>query len=237
MTRTRRCPARRSIASPMRSSSRRRRKGCRWNRSRSMICGRTGSTLLNEIGFNSDWIEKCLAHEDGRSSRGVYNKAEYEAATSAHDAGVVRHHRRLGRRQEVVAGRSFRLRCRCSSRTRRSNRPRPPQSDVGRLSAGDRSRPARGQPSFDLRQIPDHAARRESEASGKFSALLHLIDRAVGERHHLSKLLSANCFLRRDLSFPRHFKLHRTFNVSMEIDRWRYWKALWQRVALERGRG
>jgi len=39
---------------------------------------RTGSTILNELGFNSDWIEKCLAHEDGRSSRGVYNKAEYE---------------------------------------------------------------------------------------------------------------------------------------------------------------
>lgn len=39
---------------------------------------RTGSTLLNEVGFNSDWIEKSLAHEDGRSSRGVYNKAEYE---------------------------------------------------------------------------------------------------------------------------------------------------------------
>ncbi len=39
---------------------------------------RTGSTLLNELGFNSDWIEKCLAHEDGRSSCGVYNKAEYE---------------------------------------------------------------------------------------------------------------------------------------------------------------
>ena len=39
---------------------------------------RTGSTLLNELGFNSDWVEKCLAHEDGRSSRGVYNKAEYE---------------------------------------------------------------------------------------------------------------------------------------------------------------
>ncbi|MGO3743273.1 tyrosine-type recombinase/integrase [Kerstersia sp.] len=38
---------------------------------------RTGSTLLNEIGFNRDWIEKCLAHEDGRSSRSVYNKAEY----------------------------------------------------------------------------------------------------------------------------------------------------------------
>lgn len=38
---------------------------------------RTGSTLLNEVGFNRDWIEKTLAHEDGRSSRGVYNKAEY----------------------------------------------------------------------------------------------------------------------------------------------------------------
>ena len=38
---------------------------------------RTGSTILNELGFNSDWIEKALAHEDGRSSRGVYNKAEY----------------------------------------------------------------------------------------------------------------------------------------------------------------
>ncbi|GAB5446112.1 tyrosine-type recombinase/integrase [Gymnodinialimonas sp.] len=38
---------------------------------------RTGSTLLNELGFNADWIEKCLAHEDGRSSRGIDNKAEY----------------------------------------------------------------------------------------------------------------------------------------------------------------
>ncbi len=37
---------------------------------------RTGSTPLNEIGFNRDWIEKCLAHEGGRSSRSVYDKAE-----------------------------------------------------------------------------------------------------------------------------------------------------------------
>lgn len=37
----------------------------------------TGSTLLNELGFNRDWIEKSLAHEDRRTSRGVYNKAEY----------------------------------------------------------------------------------------------------------------------------------------------------------------
>ena len=44
---------------------------------------RTGSTILNELGFNSDWIEKCLAHEDGRSSRGVYNKAEYREQRTA----------------------------------------------------------------------------------------------------------------------------------------------------------
>lgn len=37
---------------------------------------RTASTLLHEVGFNSDWIEKCLAHEE-RSVRAVYNKAEY----------------------------------------------------------------------------------------------------------------------------------------------------------------
>lgn len=39
---------------------------------------RTASTLLNEMGFNSDWIEKCLAHENRSSSRHVYNKAEFQ---------------------------------------------------------------------------------------------------------------------------------------------------------------
>lgn len=37
---------------------------------------RTASTHLHEVGFNSDWIEKCLAHEIG-GIRGVYNKAQY----------------------------------------------------------------------------------------------------------------------------------------------------------------
>ena len=33
---------------------------------------RTVSTLLNEVGFNGDWIENCLAHEEGsRTSRSV----------------------------------------------------------------------------------------------------------------------------------------------------------------------
>lgn len=37
---------------------------------------RTASTHLHEAGYNSDWIEKALAHEQ-RGVRAVYNKAEY----------------------------------------------------------------------------------------------------------------------------------------------------------------
>ncbi len=37
---------------------------------------RTASTHLHEMGFNSDWIEKCLSHEQ-KGIRGVYNRAEY----------------------------------------------------------------------------------------------------------------------------------------------------------------
>lgn len=37
---------------------------------------RTASTHLHEAGFNSDWIEKALAHEQ-KGIRGVYNKAQY----------------------------------------------------------------------------------------------------------------------------------------------------------------
>ena len=37
---------------------------------------RTASTHLHEAGFNSDWIEKCLAHETN-GIRGVYNRAQY----------------------------------------------------------------------------------------------------------------------------------------------------------------
>jgi hypothetical protein len=95
---------------------------------------RTGSTLLNELGFNSDWIEKCLAHEDGRSSRGVYNKAEYE---------VQRRHMMQEWSDIIdawVAGKkrvpcSFRRRCRSLSPTRRFDRPGSPLLDVRRLGA------------------------------------------------------------------------------------------------------
>ncbi len=37
---------------------------------------RTASTLLHEAGYSSDWIEKCLAHEQ-KGVRAVYNRAEY----------------------------------------------------------------------------------------------------------------------------------------------------------------
>ncbi|BAZ92606.1 phage integrase [Thiohalobacter thiocyanaticus] len=37
---------------------------------------RTASTHLHEAGFNTDWIEKALAHEQ-KGVRGIYNRAEY----------------------------------------------------------------------------------------------------------------------------------------------------------------
>ncbi|HEX7854843.1 MAG TPA: tyrosine-type recombinase/integrase [Sphingobium sp.] len=43
---------------------------------------RTASTLLHEAGYNTDWIEKCLAHEQ-RGVRAVYNKAEYRERRTA----------------------------------------------------------------------------------------------------------------------------------------------------------
>lgn len=43
---------------------------------------RTASTLLHEEGYNSDWIEKCLAHEQ-KGVRAVYNRAEYRDQRAA----------------------------------------------------------------------------------------------------------------------------------------------------------
>lgn len=37
----------------------------------------TASTILNEEGFNSDWIERQLAHVERDEVRGAYNVAEY----------------------------------------------------------------------------------------------------------------------------------------------------------------
>lgn len=35
------------------------------------------STILHEMGFNSDWIERQLAHKDPNTTRTAYNHAEY----------------------------------------------------------------------------------------------------------------------------------------------------------------
>lgn len=43
---------------------------------------RIASTLLHEAGYNTDWIEKCLAHEQ-KGVRAVYNKAEYREQRAA----------------------------------------------------------------------------------------------------------------------------------------------------------
>ena len=37
----------------------------------------TASTLLNEKGYDSDWIEKQLAHSDDDKTRASYNHARY----------------------------------------------------------------------------------------------------------------------------------------------------------------
>jgi len=39
----------------------------------------TGSTRLNELGFNCDWIERQLAHAERDQVRGTYNQAEHIA--------------------------------------------------------------------------------------------------------------------------------------------------------------
>lgn len=38
--------------------------------------------MLHEAGYNTDWIEKCLAHEQ-KGVRAVYNKAEYREQRAA----------------------------------------------------------------------------------------------------------------------------------------------------------
>src|SRR4030095_4513681 len=60
------------------------------------------------------------------------------------------------------------------------------------LSAWNRPRPARREPRLDLSQIPDDASRRKSETTREFIALLHLVDGAVRQWHHLTQLLPAD---------------------------------------------
>lgn len=50
----------------------------------------TASTLLNEQGYNRDWIEAQLAHAERNVIRDAYNRAEYPAGATEDDAGVGR---------------------------------------------------------------------------------------------------------------------------------------------------
>lgn len=63
------------------------------------------STALNERGYNSDWIERQLAHGDENEIRAVYNKAEYldQRRTMMQDWADYLDTLRTGRK--VVAGR------------------------------------------------------------------------------------------------------------------------------------
>ncbi|OMG05124.1 hypothetical protein LN96_10650 [Xanthomonas citri pv. citri] len=47
-------------------------------------------------------------------------------------------------------------------------------------------------PGLDFFQIPDHAARRQPEASGKLAALLHFVDGCLRQWHDLMQLTAAD---------------------------------------------
>jgi hypothetical protein len=186
---------------------------------------RTGSTLLNELGFNSDWIEKCLAHEDGRSSRGVYNKAEYE---------VQRRHMMQEWSDIIdawVAGKK-----RVPVLIPPSMPPLGPDpalepsaiavGNVGMLRTGNRSGSTRGEPCFDFAQMPYDTSRRECEASWELATLFHLIDRAVGEGHHRAQLLSTDRPFDRCLAFRCHRSLPWLQRPRMKAIVAKRWKIL-----------
>lgn len=42
-------------------------------------CRATASTILNELGYSTDWIERQLAHKERNSVRASYNQAQYLA--------------------------------------------------------------------------------------------------------------------------------------------------------------
>ncbi|MGH6934678.1 MAG: tyrosine-type recombinase/integrase, partial [Methylocella sp.] len=46
------------------------------------------STLLNEMGFHPDWIERQLAHGERNKVRAAYNHAQYLPEQPAHDAAM-----------------------------------------------------------------------------------------------------------------------------------------------------
>ena len=72
-------------------------------------------------------------------------------------------------------------------------------------SPGNRLGASRLKPRLHFTEIPDHASWSQREPSWKLSALFHLIDCAVRQRHELTKLVSPNCSSNRLALCSRHF--------------------------------
>ena len=88
---------------------------------------------------------------------------------------------------------SFRLRCRSLSSILHFDRTVTSPFHVRMRSTGEGGAPAQQEPSLHLTQIPYDTARREREASRKFSALFHFVDGAVSEGDHFMELMSSDC--------------------------------------------
>src|SRR5688572_18468832 len=96
-------------------------------------------------------------HEDGRSSRGVYNKAEtrFSAAICFRNGRTS-----LTRGWKAASGQSpcSPRPCLCLSPTLPSDRPELPLGDVGVFGARDWPRAPAFEPRLDLGKIPDDAS-------------------------------------------------------------------------------
>src|SRR4051794_9704523 len=84
---------------------------------------------------------------------------------------------------------SFRLQCHSCSSTRPFNRPGTALPHIRMWRASKGGRPARSQPGFDLGEAPHDTTGGDCEPSRKLAALFHLIDRTIGKRDHLAKLI------------------------------------------------
>lgn len=83
------------------------------------------------------------------------------------------------------------------NRTRAFDGASSPLFDIWGLRAGDGHDPSRGEPGLHLGEIPHDAPGRQGEAPRKVTALLHLVDSAVGEGNHLAELMASNRSLER----------------------------------------
>lgn len=93
----------------------------------------------------------------------------------------------------ATAPRRSRPRARFGHWIPRFNRAADMLSDVGRLSTRDWLGAPRLQPGLNFGQIPNNAAQGQRKPTGKVSAALHLVNRAIGERYHYAQLLTGYC--------------------------------------------